>query len=72
MSLYDPVESKFIRSVTSPCLSSLVTAGNMASASPQSLGLAGSPWGDQLTRFPPSSWSLGQDQLSGKDVDIRL
>lgn len=72
MSLYDPVESKFIRSVRSPCLSSLVTAGNMASESPQSLALAGSPWGDQLARLPPSSWSLGQDQLSGKDVDIRL
>lgn len=70
MSLYDPVESKFIRSVTGPCPSSLVTAGNVASESPQSLAFLGSPWGDQLGGLPPSSWSLGQEQLSGKDVDI--
>lgn len=78
MSLYDPVESKFIRLVTLPCccLSSLVSVRQMALEPPQIL-LSQRAVGGQLASLSPAAepsavlgpcggraWALGQHPLS--------
>lgn len=57
MSLYDPAESKFIRSVTLPgcCLCLWLVLGKLLHSRHQVSLLNESPWGDQLARCPPAA-----------------